>query len=69
MTQWSADWYADGYPEGPARDPKGPTKGDAHVIRGASWLSMPSSAAARMRGDPDFRSALNGFRCAQSAAQ
>jgi sulfatase modifying factor 1 len=66
--EWCADWYADTYPEGPARDPKGPPTGSARVLRGTSWLSLPSGITARQKSDPDWRNVLYGFRCVQPGA-
>jgi formylglycine-generating enzyme required for sulfatase activity/nitrate/TMAO reductase-like tetraheme cytochrome c subunit len=46
VAEFCSDWYqADAYskyPEGVIKDPKGPEKGDEHVIRGGSFLSTAS---------------------------
>jgi len=36
--EWCSDWYAE-YPDGPVADPKGPSEGKNHVLRGGSWWS------------------------------
>jgi formylglycine-generating enzyme required for sulfatase activity len=42
--QWTADWYGEGYyGQQESDDPRGPTRGDARVLRGGSWGSNPQS--------------------------
>ena len=65
--EWCADWYDDKYYEvSPARDPKGPSTGQAHVVRGGSWDSRPDvlSASCRSWGHRGYREGDFGFRCA-----
>jgi len=65
--QWCADWYDDKYYEvSPARDPKGPTSGQARVVRGGSWDSRPDvlSCSCRNWGYRGYREGDFGFRCA-----
>lgn len=36
--EWCADWYDSGYyTSSPSRNPKGPSSGDYHVLRGGGW--------------------------------
>ena len=38
--EWCADWYGESYYKiAPSRDPKGPSTGICHVLRGGSWFS------------------------------
>ncbi len=50
--EWCADWRAD-YPAGDAVDPTGPASGEARVLRGGSWHSVPSRCRSAFRhSDP-----------------
>ena len=62
--EWCNDWYADSYTNADVRDPKGPATGAARVLRGGSWDDVPAycRSARRLRGAPDLRSGLVGFR-------
>jgi formylglycine-generating enzyme required for sulfatase activity len=65
--EWCADWYDDKYYSvSPARDPRGPSSGQAHVVRGGSWDSRPSvlSCSCRSWGYRGYREGDFGFRCA-----
>jgi formylglycine-generating enzyme required for sulfatase activity len=69
--EWCADWYdGDYYAESPYRDPKGPSLGSAHVVRGGSWDSRPTvlSASCRSWGHRGYRDGDFGFRCAMNAS-
>ena len=63
--EWVADWYGD-YPSGRQINPAGPSSGQAHVIRGGSWLDLPSltRSANRFRIIPVDARYYEGFRCA-----
>jgi formylglycine-generating enzyme required for sulfatase activity len=70
--EWCADW---GDREAYRRYAKGdltpPSSGKGKVRRGGSWVqSIPSlfRCAFRLSYLPDFRSVLNGFRCARDAS-
>ena len=68
--EWCMDWYdKDYYSVSPRRDPKGPTKGIAHVVRGGSWDSRPDvlSCSCRSFGSIGYREGDFGFRCAMNA--
>ena len=62
--EWCGDWYADSYANADTRDPKGPTKGEARVLRGGSWYIHPlfCRAASRFWFSPDYRYCYVGFR-------
>ena len=65
--QWCADWYAmDYYQQSPARNPLGPVKGAARVLRGGSWgLTYPTRFSVSFRNSvtPWFQHGEVGFRC------
>ena len=68
--EWCADWFDNGYyAVSPYRDPRGPTSGTAHVVRGGSWDSRPSvlSSSCRSWGHRGYRDGDFGFRCAMNA--
>jgi formylglycine-generating enzyme required for sulfatase activity len=68
--EWVQDWYASNYyPKSPHRNPKGPAKGTAKVIRGGSWGNTPEQIAHAHRDsrEPDTRYINGGFRCAKDA--
>jgi formylglycine-generating enzyme required for sulfatase activity len=67
--EWSSDWYDDSYYEvSPYQDPKGPSSGRAHVVRGGSWDSRPDvlSSSCRSWGSLGYREGDFGFRCAMN---
>ena len=66
--EWVSDWYAP-YTADDQKDPKGPKKGEARVIRGGSWNGAQPSwvrPTFRYRDSPTKRSYGIGFRCAQA---
>lgn len=68
--EWVQDWYdPDYYKNSPAKNPKGPEKGDARVIRGASWRNTADMlrASNRNKHAPTERRVYIGFRCAKDA--
>jgi iron(II)-dependent oxidoreductase len=69
VSEWVADWFApEYYRRGENQNPTGPESGDIKVFRGGSWNEDPEVArsAGRNGGEPNRRSYLTGFRCAQS---
>lgn len=65
--EWTADWYReDAYMTATPDDPTGPDAGFHHVLRGGSWLNIPSyvRVSKRLKGIPDSHILSNGFRCA-----
>lgn len=70
VAEWTADWYdATYYKNSPERNPKGPSSGEYHVIRGGSWFYGPVNvrSANRYRFTPSNRFANIGVRCAQDS--
>jgi formylglycine-generating enzyme required for sulfatase activity len=67
--EWCADWYGEKYyGVSPGKNPQGPVKGTAHVMRGGSWYSPVENArpASRNGIDRDYRKNLYGFRCVRT---
>jgi sulfatase modifying factor 1 len=70
--EWCADWFSpDWHVTGPRRNPAGPPRGEARVIRGGSYMCHESycnryRVAARSRNTPDSSGGNMGFRCARS---
>lgn len=65
--EWTSDFYReDAYVTSTPDDPTGPDAGFHHVLRGGSWLNLPSYVrpAKRLKGIPDKRIYTNGLRCA-----
>jgi formylglycine-generating enzyme required for sulfatase activity len=65
--EWVADWY-DGYEKDEKTDPKGPSTGEARVIRGGAWNGSYASwvrPTFRYKDTPLKRSYGIGFRCAR----
>ncbi len=68
--EWCSDWFGTTYyAESPGRDPKGPSAGDARVMRGGSYLCHESycnryRVAARSSNTPESSTGNTGFRCA-----
>jgi formylglycine-generating enzyme required for sulfatase activity len=66
--EWCADWYdATYYARSPRRDPRGPERGDARVMRGGSYLCHLSyckryRVSARSASEPDSSAGNVGFR-------
>jgi iron(II)-dependent oxidoreductase len=67
--EWVADWYdRKYYQSSPSRNPMGPARGHAKVLRGGSWyfIAGVARAATRVRNDPESRAGSYGFRCAKT---
>lgn len=66
-SEWVADWYSDGFTRGDVRNPKGPERGTAKVIKGGGWQDPAERimSARRYHASPDTRGDDIGFRCAQ----
>jgi serine/threonine-protein kinase len=63
--EWTADWYdGDYYANSPRENPKGPNVGTSRVLRGGGYYSNDSGVrcAYRVRGNPNYRNGLRGFR-------
>lgn len=69
VLEWVADWY-DGnyYSSSPRNNPKGPSSGQWHIVRGGAWGYGQdfARAAARVMASPVATSMGVGFRCARS---
>ena len=68
--EWCSDWFAtDTYARSADHDPQGPEAGDAHVMRGGSYLCHDSycwryRVDARSANTPDSSTGNLGFRVA-----
>ena len=71
VAEMVSDLYAERYyRSSPSADPRGPETGEAHVVRGGSWLSSPDGVGvcAREAGPLPYIALPNvGFRCAKDA--
>jgi formylglycine-generating enzyme required for sulfatase activity len=64
--EWVADWYSPtAYQFAHGVNPPGPSRGDAHVVRGGSWGYAPEQHRSSERGfaESGFWTATFGFRC------
>ena len=69
--EWTNDWYdRDHYATASETDPNGPPKGTWRVLRGGSFMNLPSYCTCTHRepAAPDRVSFTTGFRCAYSDA-
>ena len=70
--EWCSDWYgSDYYGNSSATDPIGPTSSSHRVLRGGSWLDLPSNCRSANRSgiNPDYRVISDfGFRVVLSAS-
>jgi len=77
--QWCNDYYQeDYYKESPDRDPRGPARGEARVVRGGCWNSKPDDLRSAYRNyetpaytDICFAKDIHGqvgFRCVRKQA-
>ena len=65
VCEWCQDWYhEDYYKRSLEHDPKGPAIGNYGVVRGGSWISVPSNcrSAYRRRTTPTNHPSNFGFR-------
>jgi formylglycine-generating enzyme required for sulfatase activity len=65
VLEWCLDWYHSSYySEEAVRDPRGPQTGRHRVVRGGSYMMLPTGAAAYRRDAraPTFADAYLGFR-------
>jgi formylglycine-generating enzyme required for sulfatase activity/serine/threonine protein kinase len=63
--EWCADWHAERYyRESPRRDPEGPSRGEAKVLRGGSWQNHGRLCRSACRDwvGPTYRGVNAGFR-------
>jgi len=67
--EWTADWYhRTGTAEANAADPTGPSTGTWRVLRGGSFMNLPSYCTCTHRepAEPARVALTTGFRCAWS---
>jgi formylglycine-generating enzyme required for sulfatase activity len=67
--EWMYDWYgSDYYRVSPTHNPRGPSKGYAHGVRGGSWEAnaIYSMTMVRHWDTPLTQGQAIGFRCALS---
>ena len=65
VSEWCQDWFNTDYRTLPEIDPRGPSSGYGHIIRGGSWGAHPEDcqiAKDGRMGYPNDRSAKVGFR-------
>lgn len=63
--EWCQDWYNDTYySNSPGSNPRGPSSGSYHVLRGGAWGSSASDCrvTSRYESGPDYRNLNRGFR-------
>ena len=64
-SEWCKDWYSYSYySNSPSTNPKGPSSGYSHVLRGCSWFNAAAACrvADRLDGSPGDGERYNGFR-------
>jgi formylglycine-generating enzyme len=61
--EWCWDWYGTPYAGG--SDPRGPSTGSTHVLRGGGWFNVADFArcACRISDSPSYENSGFGFRC------
>jgi sulfatase modifying factor 1 len=65
--EWCSDWYSKSYyATSPALNPKGPSSGNARVVRGGSWYYIERFCRVSDRGEdaPNLKGNRVGFRLA-----
>lgn len=63
--EWCEDWYGKNYySNSPQDNPHGPSEGTHRILRGGSWMDVPSDVrnSFRFRGQPGGRDNYLGFR-------
>jgi formylglycine-generating enzyme required for sulfatase activity len=68
--EWVQDWYDENYyKSSPEKNPKGPEKGEARVMRGASWRNTADMlrTSNRNKHASGERRVYIGIRCAKDA--
>ncbi|MBO7106988.1 MAG: formylglycine-generating enzyme family protein, partial [Verrucomicrobia bacterium] len=65
VLEWCSDWYG-AYPTSDVTDPRGPTLGTEHIMRGGAWdrTAMGCRSASRNKGDLNYQYVSVGFRVA-----
>ena len=71
--EWCADWFSpDFHVRGPRKNPRGPLRGQARVVKGGSYMCHDSYCnryrmGARSSTTPDTSAGHQGFRCTVTA--
>jgi formylglycine-generating enzyme required for sulfatase activity len=67
--EWVNDWYSESFSSAETRNPKGPERGTAKVMRGGGWYDIAAriTTTKRMSASPTHRDDATGFRCAADA--
>jgi len=63
--EWCQDWYNDTYySNSPGSNPRGPSSGYYHVLRGGAWgiAAANCRVTSRYESGPDYRNLNRGFR-------
>jgi formylglycine-generating enzyme required for sulfatase activity len=70
VSEWCQDWYGP-YPGGRVTDPKGPSTGSAHVLRGGGFDSVGQACRSAKRDShvPTYGYTDQGFRIVLAADQ
>ena len=65
VLEWCSDWYG-AYPTSDVTDPRGPTLGTEHIMRGGAWdrTAWGCRSASRNKGDLNYQYVSVGFRVA-----
>lgn len=68
VSEWMADWFSESFPRSDVRNPKGPSSGNGHVIRGGGRFDPGHLllSTKRYHGEPELRAQDIGFRCARN---
>lgn len=66
VSEWCQDWFSKPYKNTPQTDPKGPTSGSYHVVRGGCWDSsnIGCRVSDRLGSKPNHRTEYFGLRLA-----
>lgn len=73
VVEWAADWYDETYYQvSPNKNPKGPTQGKYHVLRGSSFIFDASNTSRQSEGFFNSWQTFYdnvGFRCAMDNSE
>ena len=67
VAEWVNDWFDyETYSVSPKRNPQGPAAGEARVVRGGNWDSVPDWVRCAWRDGWEPEASSYGFRCVAS---